>query len=516
MNSDNVDSSIGNMIKENVAKVSASSQKEDETLSEKPPLSKKPKTCTSEVWKYFTRIGIVDGKEKAQCKGLPKYKNIGVMMLDQAERLRPRQVDPKRVREVMSMAIIEHDLPYSFVEYRRVRELLNLLNPDVKHISRNTAMSDVWKFYLDQKDKLKKRMAKSRGRICLTSDCWTSYTTEGYICLTAHFIDESWKLNSKILSFCKMEPPHSGVELARKIFNCLKEWGIDRKIFSLTLDNASANDSMQSILKEHLSLQNSLLCRGEFFHVRCCAHILNLIVQEGLKVASGALNKIRESIKYVKASEARMISFNECVAQVGGIDTGMGLRLDVSTRWNSTYVMLESAIKYRRAFGSLSLFDKNFKNCPSNEEWMRAEKMKDFLLSFNVITNLFSGSSYPTSNTYFMQIWKIKCLLIENLGVDDLVIQDMATRMKEKFDKYWSDYSVILAIATVLDPRMKFDALKFCYSKLHPINWEQKLENIKTKLYTLFAQYETRDDGASSSSVAVPPTTSFYYTTFFN
>ncbi|KAF7820896.1 zinc finger BED domain-containing protein RICESLEEPER 2-like [Senna tora] len=191
MNSDNVDSSIGNMIKENVAKVSASSQKEDETLSEKPPLSKKPKTCTSEVWKYFTRIGIVDGKEKAQCKGLPKYKNIGVMMLGQAGRLRSRQVDPKRVREVMSMAIIKHDLPYSFVEYRRVRELLNLLNPDVKHISRNTAMSDVWKFYLDQKDKLKKHMAKSCGRICLTSDCWTSYTTEGYICLTAHFIDES-------------------------------------------------------------------------------------------------------------------------------------------------------------------------------------------------------------------------------------------------------------------------------------------------------------------------------------
>ncbi|KAF7802506.1 zinc finger BED domain-containing protein RICESLEEPER 2-like [Senna tora] len=183
------------------------------------------------------RIGIVDGKEKAQCKGcerkyvigssnigtstllrhipkcvgLPKFKDIGVMMLDHAGKLRSRQVDPKRVREAMSMAIIEHDLPYSFVEYRRIRELLNLLNPDVKHISRNTAMSEVWKFYLHQKDMLKKRMAKSRGRICLTSDCWTSYTTEGYICLTAHSIDDSWKLNSRILSFCKMEPPHSRV-----------------------------------------------------------------------------------------------------------------------------------------------------------------------------------------------------------------------------------------------------------------------------------------------------------------
>ena len=63
------------------------------------------------------------------------------------------------------------------------------------------------------------------------------------------------------------------------------------KIFSLTLDNASSNDSMQNILKERLNLKNGLLCDGEFFHVRCWAHILNLIVQEGLKAAKEALYK---------------------------------------------------------------------------------------------------------------------------------------------------------------------------------------------------------------------------------
>ena len=57
---------------------------------------------------------------------------------------------------------------------------------------------------------------------------------------------------------------------------------------------------------------------------------------EGLKVVGGTLNKIREIIKYVKASEGRMKSFCECVSQIGGINTKIGLRLDVSTRWNST------------------------------------------------------------------------------------------------------------------------------------------------------------------------------------
>ena len=45
----------------------------------------------------------------------------------------------------------------------------------------------------------------------------------------------------------------------------LKDWGIDGKIFSLTLDNASSNDSMQNILKDMLNLQNGLVCDGDFF-----------------------------------------------------------------------------------------------------------------------------------------------------------------------------------------------------------------------------------------------------------
>lgn len=86
-----------------------------------------------------------------------------------------------------------------------------------------------------------------------------------------------------------------------------------KKVFSLTLDNASSNGNMQNILKEHLGLSNSLLHNGEFFHVRCGAHILNLIVQDGLKVVGDALHKIRQSVLYVRASESRTIQFFECV-----------------------------------------------------------------------------------------------------------------------------------------------------------------------------------------------------------
>ena len=77
------------------------------------------------------------------------------------------------------------------------------------------------------------------------------------------------------------------MKLSEKVFGVLKDWGIDGKIFSLTLDNASSNDSMQKKIERGL-ICKSLLYEGDFFHVKCCAHILNLIVQEGLKVAGEA------------------------------------------------------------------------------------------------------------------------------------------------------------------------------------------------------------------------------------
>ena len=76
-------------------------------------------------------------------------------------------------------------------------------------------------------------------------------------------------------------------------------------MFSVTLDNATSNDSMQDIVKSQLNLNDDLLCGGEFFHVRCAAHILNLIVQDGLKVIGGYLHKVRENVKYVLGSETR-------------------------------------------------------------------------------------------------------------------------------------------------------------------------------------------------------------------
>jgi hypothetical protein len=58
---------------------------------------------------------------------------------------------------------------------------------------------------------------------------------------------------------------------------------INKKILTITLDNASTNDSYVGVLKQTLNIKNIILCEGEFFHLHRCTHILNLIMQDGLK-----------------------------------------------------------------------------------------------------------------------------------------------------------------------------------------------------------------------------------------
>lgn len=65
-----------------------------------------------------------------------------------------------------------------------------------------------------------------------------------------------------------------------------------------------------------------------------------------------------------------------------------------------------------------------------------------------------------------MQIWRIEVLLKENLLNEDEVVSHMCKRMMKKFEKYWNQYSTVLAFGVILDPRIKLSMWEFFYSKV--------------------------------------------------
>jgi hypothetical protein len=143
-------------------------------------------------------------------------------------------------------------------------------------------------------------------------------------------------------------------------------------------------------------------------------------------------------------------------------------------------------------FESLHLYDDSYVLCPSVEEWKRVEKICAFLLPFCETANMINATTHPTCNLYFLQVWKVQCVLVDCLGDQDEDIKRMAERMLTKFEKYWEEYSVVLALGAVLDPRIKLSTLANCYSKLDASTHERKLQQVKSKLYMLFDKYSSK------------------------
>ncbi|KAG5562769.1 hypothetical protein RHGRI_005483 [Rhododendron griersonianum] len=326
------------------------------------------------------------------------------------------------------------------------------------------------KFDDDEPERCKCRTLRSLpGRVCLTFDLWTSIATNGYMSLTAHFIDANWVLHMRFLNFSYMPPPHSGVALKEKVYDLLGKWGIENKLFSFTLDNASANDVLVDLLKNHLNLNSALVDKGSCFHNCCYVHILNLVVQVGLKEID-VVDKIRECVKNMKGSQARKQKLLDCVAQYS-LDFKRGLRQDVPTRWKSTYLMLASAIYYRHAFASC-----------------------------NLVTRILSIVLLKRNG-----VCAIQFLLNKEMNSTDPFMRKMATQIMVKFDKYWSEHSVILAIAVIFDPHFKFQLVEYSYGKLYEID-NVKLDDVIEDIMNLNLDNDQSESvGCSSSVINVEP-----------
>jgi hypothetical protein len=64
-----------------------------------------------------------------------------------------------------------------------------------------------------------------------------------------------------------------------------------------------------------------------------------LVVSDALKDIHPSVSSVRNAVRFVRSSPHRPAKFKECIA-FAGIECKKIVCLDVSTRWNSTYLML--------------------------------------------------------------------------------------------------------------------------------------------------------------------------------
>ncbi|XP_015949290.1 zinc finger BED domain-containing protein RICESLEEPER 2-like [Arachis duranensis] len=231
-------------------------------------------------------------------------------------------------------------------------------NGQIKYAAGGTsAMRQHWKrcFDLDNEQSKRQRIeGGSSGSISSLSVTKFDQAVSQSI-LTEMFMTEE-------LAFQFVEG-HSGKVLGRAIEDCLDAWKL-HQVFTVTVDNATSIDGAILYLKRRLNAWNSLVLKGDYLHMRYSAYILNLIVKDGFKKIDDSITRICNAVKYVKSSPMRSESFKAYIEWESSNYKGL-VSLDVETQWNSTYLMLEAALKLRVAFDLLELQDDKYINKPS-------------------------------------------------------------------------------------------------------------------------------------------------------
>ena len=228
---------------------------------------------------------------------------------------------------------------------------------------------------------------------------------------------------------------HKGEDIGKNLTRCLADWGLDR-VMTVTVDNASANDSGVDYLRRQLQKTN--IAKGKFLHMRCAAHIVNLIVRDGLQEVDLSIKRVRAAVRYIKNGASRLVKFKE-IAKEEKVDNKAFLKLDVPTRWNYTYLMLKAAIVYEKVFLKLAEDDTNYVidlskardgfEHPDEDDWDNAKKMAQFLQHFHDLTVRISSSLQVTCNTFFHEIGEVHLLIQEWLNSEDNLQVSMGMRM---------------------------------------------------------------------------------------
>jgi hypothetical protein len=79
----------------------------------------------------------------------------------------------------------------------------------------------------------------------------------------------------------------------------------------------------------------------------CSAHVVNLIVRDGMQEVDPSVKRVRVAVRYIKNGTSRLVKFKEIAEEENMVSKGF-LKLYCPTRWNSTQDMLKAAIVYEK------------------------------------------------------------------------------------------------------------------------------------------------------------------------
>ncbi|WAR31459.1 ZBED1-like protein [Mya arenaria] len=336
--------------------------------------------------------------------------------------------------------------PLSVVGKAYFKNLLSVMDPKYELPSRRYfTMNVIPEMYTSVRTNVELELKECES-LAITTDGWTSRACQSYLTVTAHGLDSNWKQHNYVLATRMLNVSHTRVNVGEALAGVVAEFGLQRPSgTAVVTDNAANMD---------IAAKAAMLTP----HVKCFAHTVNLACQKGVKVQEfqPLLTKVRRIVSFFHKSTTAT-----ALLKLNQKNKELKLIQDVSTRWNSTYDMLQRYVDEHEAITatlSSSELRKNAKGIVtlSPDEITDLEAVMCVLGPLKTITTIMCDARHPTISLVLVFKNKITSAMVISENDSDL-IKAMKGAIRQDMTKRYTQVEVeeFMWMCTALDPRFR-------------------------------------------------------------
>lgn len=383
-----------------------------------------------------------EAAKKAQTPG--KTQTSIDTAFEKAKQLPPDSAKAKQITNKVMEFIALDDQPFSVVEDVGFRSLIKFMEPRYTLPSRRhfaeVCLPEIHNIVATH---IRELLACDIAAISFTTDIWSSDVSPvSMLSLTAQWIDKDFNLVKAVLHSQEFAGTHSASAISEAFEKMFQTWKIDK-----TRVHAVVRDNARNMTKA--MMDSGLASFG------CMAHTLQLAIHDGVFSQRSLTDVVAICRKIVGHFKHSPLAYSRL--QAVQIQLGMKpkrLQQDVSTRWNSTFYMMESLLEQKRALATYAA-DYDLPATLSAHQWQLIENFITLLSPFEQLTREVSSSEASAADV-IPSVTALRRLLSKQADTDHGVKTTKTSLLEavnRRFDQI--QYDPMFCIATYLDPRYK-------------------------------------------------------------